>query len=286
MCFAARCRTWKGGTLPELIIANWPLLLLLMAVGSVAGLSSGLFGIGGGAVMVPALFFALDALGYPAAMHVAVATSSAVIIVNAMRSVRGHARRDSVNWGLLRGWSVWIALGAFGASAFLAPMLSGQALGIIFVVMALIVSAQFIFGRPEARLVESPPGMPAPVVGGGIIGTLSALMGIGGGSLTVPLMSFAGVPIHRAVGTASGFGLAIALPATLGYIIGGWGVEGRPPGSLGYVSGVGFALVAATSLLSVPLGVRLAHGMDGVRLRRVFGVALLVVALNMLRELL
>jgi len=262
-----------------------------MVVGAVAGVSSGLFGIGGGAVMVPALFFVLNAMGYEAAMHVAVATSSAVIILNAIRSVRGHAKRGSVDWELLWprpfvfGWAIWIALGAFAASAFLAPKLSGGILGLIFVLMAFVVSLQFIFGRPDLRLLEQPPGMPAPMIGGGAVGVLSALMGIGGGSLTVPLMSFAGVPIHRAIGTASGFGLAIALPATLGYIYGGWDAVGRPPNSLGYVSLAGFALVAITSIVCVPLGVKLAHGMDGAKLKRIFGIVLLLLALNMLREL-
>ena len=268
-----------------------PLYLLLMGVGAVAGFSSGLFGIGGGAVMVPVLFFVLDAMGYEAAMHVAVATSSAVIIVNAIRSVRGHAARGSVDWDLLwpkafwSGWAIWIAVGAFAGSAFLAPRLSGAVLGMIFVVMAVVVSLQFIFGRPDLQLLPAPPAMPAPLIGGGIIGTLSALMGIGGGSLTVPLMSFAGVPIHRAIGTASGFGLAIALPATLGYIYGGWGVSGRPPDAVGYVSAAGFGLVALTSLLCVPLGVKLAHGLDGVKLKRIFGIVLLLLAANMIREL-
>jgi len=262
------------------------LLGLLLAVGALAGVSAGLFGIGGGAVMVPALFFVFDYMGFEAAVHVAVATSAAVIILNGARAVRGHALRGSVDAGLLKGWGPWIALGSLLGAWWLAPRLSGEVMGMVFVGMAGLVALQFIFGRPEAQLVEAPPGFPVSAVGGSVVGGLSAIMGIGGGSLTVPLMSLAGVPIHRAIGTASGFGLAIAVPATLGYMVSGLGVVGRPPGSVGYVNGPGFAVVALVSVMCVPLGVRLAHGLDGVVLKRVFGAALLLVAANMARRLL
>ena len=269
-----------------------PLILTLLFVGGIAGLSAGLFGIGGGAVMVPALYFAFYALGVPEniVMHCAVATSSAIIIVNAMRATRSHHTHGAVDWDLLwpknplLSYALWIGIGAFLAAIWLAPKMSGQALTLLFAVVAGIISLQFIFGRPDWKLRESVPGgLTQPVIGGGV-GVLSSLMGIGGGSLTVPLMSICGVPIHRAVATASGFGFAIALPATLGFIISGWGAAGRPAFSLGYVNILGFVLVASVAFLTIPLGAKLAHAMSQRKLKLIFGVCLLLVATNMARK--
>ncbi len=275
---------------PDLIY----LAAALLAVGALAGLSAGLFGIGGGAVIVPALFFALSSLGYSEdiVMHCGIATSSAVIVVNAIRSVKSHHSHGAVNWDLLwpknplHSYALWIGLGSFIAAMWLAPNLSGQTLAIIFAVMASLISMQFIFGRPNWRLLDTvPSGIARPVVGGGI-GTLSALMGIGGGSLTVPLMAICGVPIHRAIATASGFGLAIALPATIGFIISGWNVEGRPNLSIGYVNVLGFITVAALAFFTIPMGAKLAHKMSQKKLKLIFGICLLFIALNMVRTVL
>jgi len=162
--------------------------------------------------------------------------------------------------------------------------MSGQVLTVLFAVVAGLISLQFIFGRPGWKLRDSVPGGAArPIVGGGV-GVLSSLMGIGGGSLTVPLMSLCGVPIHRAVATASGFGFAIAAPATLGFIISGWGVAGRPAFSLGYVNALGFVLVASVAFLTIPLGAKLAHAMSQRKLKLIFGICLLLVAANMARK--
>lgn len=269
-----------------------PLILTLLFVGGVAGLSAGLFGIGGGSVMVPALYFAFNALGVPESvfMHCAVATSSAIIIVNAVRATRSHHKHGAVDWDLLWpknpffSYALWIGIGAFIAAIWLAPKMSGQALTLLFAVVAGIISLQFIFGRPDWKLRDTVPGgLARPVVGGGV-GVLSSLMGIGGGSLTVPLMSICGVPIHRAVATASGFGFAIAVPATIGFVISGWGAAGRPAFSLGYVNILGFALIASVAFLTIPLGAKLAHAMSQKKLKLIFGICLLLVAANMARK--
>ena len=275
---------------PELIY----LAATLSAVGGLAGFSAGLFGIGGGAVIVPALFFAFSSLGYSddIVMHSAIATSAAVIVVNAIRSVKSHHGHGAVEWDLLwpknplQSYALWIGIGSFIAAIWLAPKLSGQALAIIFAVMASLISMQFIFGRPDWRLTETVPGgIARPVVGGGV-GLLSSLMGIGGGSLTVPLMSICGVPIHKAVATASGFGFAIALPATIGFIISGWNVAGRPYFSIGYVNMLGFITVAFLAYFTIPIGAALAHKLSQRKLKLVLGLCLLFVALNMARKVL
>ena len=273
---------------PELL----PLFLTLAGVGAVAGLSAGLFGIGGGAVIVPALFYAFTAIGYSSdvTMHMAVATSAAVIVVNAIRSVRAHHSHGAVDWGLLwprnllQSYAMWIGAGSFIASLVLAPRLSGEILTLIFAIVGMMISLQFIFGRPDFTLREKVPGGPARPIVGSFIGGLSALMGIGGGSLTVPLMALCNVPIHRAIATASGFGFAIALPATIGFVISGWNVVGRPGFSIGYVNFLGFFFIAALAFVTIPIGAKLAHKMSQKKLKLVFGICLMFVALNMARE--
>lgn len=277
----------------ELFLQNWPLIVALLAVGGIAGLTAGLFGIGGGAVMVPALYFAFSELGVPedVVMHCAVATSAAVIILNAFRSTRAHMKKGAVEMSLVwprskwwQSYGLWIGVGAFAAAIWVAPRLSGDALTRLFAAIAFLVALQFVFGKPNFVLRQGVPRGPAPLVAGGGVGVLSSLMGIGGGSLSVPLLTLCGVPIHRAIGTAAAFGLFIAVPATIGFILSGWDAAGRPFGSLGYVNGLGFALITLAAWPMVPFGAKLAHKMDAKRLRRVFGLCLALVALNMARK--
>ncbi len=269
-----------------------PLVALLLGVGALAGFTAGLFGIGGGAVMVPALFYAFTAFGVDpdVIMHCAVATSASVIIVNGYRSTRSHLARGSVDMDLLwprawwRSYGLWIGVGSFVGAWWLAPRLGSDMLTLIFAVVAFIVALQFVIGRPDFTLRETVPGGAAPPLVGGSVGALSAIMGIGGGSLSVPLLTLCGVPVHRAVGTAAGFGLAIAVPATAGFVLSGWDVAGRPPLSLGYVNLAGFAVIVASAWFTVPLGTVAAHRLKAVPLRRIFGICLALVALNMARK--
>ncbi len=268
------------------------LVLMLLFVGAAVGFSAGLFGIGGGAIMVPALYYTFGALGYPEStiMHMAVATSAAVIIITSSRSVLVHNAYGAVDWELLwpnnkfESWGLWISAGAFVGALAVAPHISGAGLTLLFGMVATLVALQFIFGRPSWKIRDSIPGGLAPALIGGAIGTLSALMGIGGGAISVSLMVMCGMNIHRAIGTASGIGVFISLPATVGFIISGWDVAGRAPYSLGYVNVLGFAIIALTSILCIPWGARTAHNMNSTRLKQVFGVFLLIVALNMIRK--
>lgn len=263
---------------------NLPLLVALGLTGAFAGLIAGLFGIGGGVVMVPALFFAFGALGYgDTAMHAAVGTSLAVIVATSLRSVSAHARRGAVDFQVLKTWSPWIVVGALGGSV-IADSAPGEALTALFGVIALVLSAQFFFGRPDWRLADDLPGLPLRGVLGALIGVMSSLMGIGGGVFGVTLMTLCGRTIHTAVATAAGFGVAIGAPAALGFMIAGWTEPGLAPFSLGYVNAAGFAVLAGSAFFLAPIGARLAHRLNAERLKQAFAVGLVIVALNMLRE--
>ncbi len=266
----------------EFLSTQWPLIAALVAAGLVAGLAAGLFGIGGGAVIVPVLYFLLSGLGYEdTAMHVAVATSLATIIVTSLRSVMAHNKRGAVDWAIVRGWAPFIVIGALAGMAA-AGFIPGAGLTAIFGTMAFLLAAQLFFGRPTWRLAdEMPRGAWRMGLGGGI-GALSALMGIGGGTFGVSLMTVFGKSIHQAVATAAGFGVAIGAPAALAAVATGWGREGLPPGSAGFVNLPAFALISVFTVTMAPVGASLAHKLNAGLLRRMFGVVLALVGARML----
>jgi uncharacterized membrane protein YfcA len=257
----------------------------LICAGLAAGFVGGLFGIGGGVVIVPALYFVFTALEVDESvrMHVAVGTSLSTIISTSWRSLSTHAKAGAVDYDVLKAWAPWITFGALIGAA-LAGLASTEVLLIVFGAGLLLIAAQMGFGNPNWRIAqELPKGAARAGVAGGI-GVFSAMMGIGGGAFGVTLMTLCGRPIHQAVATASGFGAAIALPATIGYAIAGWGREGLPPYSVGFVSVPGFLALAALTAITAPIGARLAHRLPQLTLKRLFAIVLGVIALNMLRE--
>lgn len=268
----------------DFLAENWTLIAALAAAGLVAGLAAGLFGIGGGAVIVPVLFIVLGELGYgERAIHVATATSLATIIATSIRSVMAHHKAGAVDWQVLRAWAPWIMLGAV-AGRGLAAVMSGEGMTLVFGLVALVIALQFFFGRPDWRLFADMATGPARWGLGGAMGALSSLMGIGGGTFGVTLMTVSGRPIHQAVGTAAGMGVAIGLPGALAAIAEGWGRDGLPPGSLGHVNLYAFAMISVLTVLMAPAGARLAHRLDAAVLRRAFGVLLALVAARMIQS--
>jgi uncharacterized membrane protein YfcA len=261
------------------------LVVALGVAGLAAGFVGGLFGIGGGIVIVPALYFVFTVLGVDEAvrMHVAIGTSLSTIISTSWRSLSAHTKAGAVDFDVLRTWTPWIAFGAVLGAA-VAGLANTEALLIIFGGGLLLIAAQLGFASPNWRMFADLPRAiwRASIASG--LGLFSALMGIGGGALGVTIMTLCGRPIHRAVATASGFGAAIAIPATIGYAIIGWGREGLPAWSLGFVSLPGFVLLALLTAITAPIGARLAHRLPQLTLKRAFAVALAGIALNMLRE--
>jgi len=262
-----------------------PIFLLLLAIGAFAGVVAGLLGVGGGIILVPAFYFAFSGLGYttPYLMQICLATSLATIAFTSVRSVSSHHRKGAVDWSILRGWAPGIAAGAV-AGMVATRGLRSEVLMVLFGVLGLVVGLYLAFGRADWRLGEKMPGGAKRLGVSPVIGFLSVLMGIGGGSFGVPLMSLYGVPIHRAVATAAGFGTAIAVPSVIGFLLTSVPPEGRPPFMLGQVNLVALVIIISMTLLTAPIGVRLAHSMNPKPLKRLFAVFIIIMALNMLRK--
>ena len=260
-------------------------LLLFLATGAVAGLLAGLFGIGGGMVMVPALALVLTQQGVSPGivMHISLGTSLAVIALTSISSTVSHHRRGGVRWDLLRVYGPALALGAI-AGAFVADALNGAALRRLVGISSLLIAIQMGFDYKFGGMQRlAAPRSPELGVAGGIIGMLSSLIGIGGGSLTGPYLALRGVELRQCVGTAAAGGIPIAWAGALGYILAGWGHSGVPTPSLGYVSGPAFAGLAVASTLMAPLGARFAHSLSPRKLQLAFAFMLLVVSYEMLR---
>lgn len=257
----------------------------LAAAGLFAGFIGGLFGVGGGIVMVPALFALFGVLGVDDSvrMQASIGTSLSTIIATSWRSLSTHAKAGAVDWMILRTWTPWIALGAIIGAAILG-FANKTALLIVFGAGLLLIAAQMGFGNPNWRAFRDMPTGRARAFIAGAIGVLSALMGIGGGAFGVTVMTLCGRPIHQAVATASGFGAAIAIPAAIGVAIAGWGRAGLPPWSAGFVNLPGFVILAALTAITAPFGARLAHRLDQRVLRRAFAVFLAVTAIKMLSD--
>jgi uncharacterized membrane protein YfcA len=257
----------------------------LIISGVVGGLVAGMLGVGGGIVVVPALHVVLGLLGVDpnVNMHVAVGTSLATIIPTSISSLRSHEKRGAVDWALLRRWVGPMVAGVLIGSA-IAGYVRGETLTIIFAVVALIASVHFALGREEWRVGSALPTGPGGAVMPAAIGGVSTMMGIGGGTIGVPTMVLWGYPIHRAVGTASAFGLIISIPGTVGAALAGWTAHGVPPYSLGYVNLLGFLLIAPASYFAAPLGASIAHMTDRKRLRIAFAVLIALTAGRMLYD--
>ncbi len=260
-----------------------PLVFMMLATGIVGGVLAGLLGVGGGIVIVPVLELALGILGVDPAirMHVAVATSLAIIIPTSIASSRAHHKKDAVDFQLVRGWGVPVFIGA-ALGTWIASRSDSSTLAAIFAVVALLVAIKMILPLEGKTLSSS---VPSGLAGSSIplaIGTLSSMMGIGGGTFSVSALTLMSKPIHMAVGTSALFGLFISLPGTVGFIVTGWGHSSLPIGSLGFVNIIGFALISPMTVLAAPYGAKMAHALSQRHLSIAFGFFLFLVGARML----
>lgn len=262
------------------------LAAVAIGAGVAGGILAGLLGVGGGIVIVPALYFALSLTGMDGdiAMKVAVGTSLSTIVFTSLASGMGHYRRGAVDMALIRLWGPWILLGVVLGS-FVGGYVSGKVLIAVFATVALIVSADMILRK--GRSDPEPKGFSKPVWAGfGIFtGVISAMMGIGGGTIGVPLLNFLGYDIRRAVGTSSMLGFIIGVPGTLIYAYSGVGAEGLPPFSLGYVNLLAALVLIPLTTAFSQVGVKLAHSIPRRALRLAFGGFLLLTSLRMFIDL-
>lgn len=268
------------------LIQFLPLVGVLVLTGCIAGVLAGLLGVGGGIVVVPVLFTMLGLIdiGESVRMHVAVGTSLASIVITSFFSARSHHRRGAVDTDLLRRWGIWVFSGSV-AGTLLAGSVDGPVLSAVFAVVALGVATYMAFTTSDFRLRDSLPGGAAGSASGFTIGGISAMMGIGGGTLCVPYFNAFGFPVHRAVGTAAAIGLIIAVPATIGFVATGWGIPALPRASVGHVNLLGLILIAPFTSLTAPLGVKLAHKLSARALKRLFALFLFVTAIRMAASL-
>jgi len=256
-----------------------------LGIGVAVGFLAGLLGIGGGMVMVPMLFFVFSAKGFAAEhlMHFALATGLATIVFTSASSVLAHHRHQGVDWHVARIMAPGIAAGALGA-ALVAGYIPTRPLAVFFTAFMFYASAQMFLEQkpvPTRRL----PGAAGLFAAGAGIGGVSAILAAGGAFLSIPFLARCNVPLRRAIGTAAANGFPIAVAGTVGYVVQGLRVPGLPEGTLGYVYLPALALIVAASIPVAPLGARLAHRLPVRRLRVVFSLTLLALALRMLANL-
>ncbi|MDJ0750225.1 MAG: sulfite exporter TauE/SafE family protein [Woeseiaceae bacterium] len=262
---------------------QWLILgVAMLATGTVAGVLAGLFGIGGGIVIVPVLEAALGFVGVDPAirMHVAVGTSLATIIPTSISSARAHHRRQSVDVDIVRRWAVFVLAGAL-LGAWIASQVHSRVLALVFATLAMLVALKMVLLPDSRNLTDEVPRAPWVPVIPTSIGCFSSMMGIGGGTFSVMTLTLFNEPIHKAVGTAALFGLVISLPGAIGFAVAGWSDPRIPAGSLGFVSLLGFACIAPATVLAAPLGARIAHSFSKKKLSMLFGTFLVVASIRL-----
>lgn len=257
-------------------------VLFLFASGAVAGIFAGLLGIGGGIIIVPvlAMVFTSQGVSIDVLMHVAIGTSLATIVITSLSSIRAHHKHQAIDWSVVRVISVGVFVGGLVGAAF-AKMIAGEDLKLIFSIFMFLIAAQMYFGnttKPHRTL----PGKPGMLLAGTSIGTIASLMGVGGGSMSVPFLTWCNMSIRKAVATSAAIGFPIAVAGTIGFILTGWAVSDRPVMSFGYVNLPAFISIVVASVLSAPLGAWIAHRISPIILKRIFAVFLLILGIRML----
>lgn len=265
------------------ILTHWPILIALICTGIAAGILAGLLGVGGGIVIVPVLYFLLPQFGvsYESAMVIATATSLATIVPTAISSIKAHHKKGNIDQSLLFFWAGFIAIAAVLGS-LLANQLKGQTLTILFGVIAILVSCNMLFRAGARPLFQQLPAKPLQALLASFVGSCSVMIGIGGGTLGVPILSSFNVSAHRAVGTAAAFGLIIALTGVITLIITGVTPTDAPFGTVGLINLPAFCAIVPLTVLFAPVGVKIGSLMNQQQLKKCFAVALMITGSRML----
>jgi uncharacterized membrane protein YfcA len=274
---------WFGASAGELAL----LAAMIVVGGVITGILAGLFGIGGGAVIVPVLYEVFRILGVPeeVRMQLCVGTSLAIIVPTTIQSYRAHRERGVVIQNIVRLWAVPAVVG-IGVGSVLAAFAPGAVFKLAFVVIASLIAAKLLFGRDTWRLAEELPGRLGMAGYGFLVGLCSALMGVSGGSVSNMILTLHGKPLHNAVATSAGLGVPITVAGTVGYMLAGLPHQAlMPPLSIGFVSLAGVALMAPVSSFTAAYGVRLAHALSKRRLEIAFGLFLLAASARFLASL-
>lgn len=255
-----------------------------LLAGAFAGTCAGLFGVGGGLIIVPVLMAIFKAYGYSPEVitHLAVGTSLATIVVTSISSMRSHDKRGGVRWEVWRNMSIGLVVGSF-VGAYIADLLHGRVLTFLIAGMALFMGSTMLLAKKsDVPSAGHLPAAPVQASVGGLIGAASAIFGIGGGSFTVPFLSRFGLSMQQAVGTSAACGLPIALAGALGFMFFGKDVQGLPKEAIGFVHIAAFVCISLMSFFFAKFGAKLAHQLPASTLKRAFGGLLLLVGTKMM----
>lgn len=271
----------------EFLTNNVSTVLALVATGVFAGVLAGLLGVGGGIVIVPVLFFLFQGFGVSpeSAMVIATATSLATIVPTSISSIRSHKAKGNVDFDLLKRWAVFIFAGVLVGS-WLVTRVDGTLLTALFGVIATLSALNMLFRTGKSALFQQLPGNAGQSIMGTSTGFFSSMVGIGGGTISVPLLTLYNYPAHKAVGTAAAIGLIIALPGALTMLLLGTTPVDAPAATFGLVNLIGFICIVPLTVLFAPVGASLAAKLDAAKLKKVFAVVLLITGLRMLWQVL
>ena len=258
----------------------------LLITGVIGGLIAGLFGVGGGIVIVPILFWIFTSLNFPneILMHMAIGSSLATIIPTSISSARAHYHRGSIEIDIIKKWAPGIFLGAI-IGGLSGKYFSVNELKYLFASIAFLVALNMFFKEPLRLGNNFPKSRLLNIIMSSLIGLVSSLMGVGAGTLGVPALVALSVPIHKAIGTAAALGLFIAVPATLGLAFSGFNIPNRPPMSIGYVNLIAFFIMFPLTVFFAPVGVKLAHKINQRALKSIFGIFLIITSIKMLSSI-
>jgi len=258
----------------------------LLITGVIGGLIAGLFGVGGGIVIVPILFWIFTSLNFPneILMHMAIGSSLATIIPTSISSARAHYHRESIEIDIIKKWAPGIFLGAI-IGGLSGKYFSVNELKYLFASIAFLVALNMFFKEPLRLGNNFPKSRLLNIIMSSLIGLVSSLMGVGAGTLGVPALVALSVPIHKAIGTAAALGLFIAVPATLGLAFSGFNIPNRPPMSIGYVNLIAFFIMFPLTVFFAPVGVKLAHRINQRALKSIFGIFLIITSIKMLSSI-